>query len=106
MPQPQRDQACIHGNQQRESNKDEKRRAERLKELQNLNSVAKKANPLVTVVNTESAFKATELFINYSSYFLDMPEMNIKWLYNELCRIHGGVSEISQHVNSISALWM
>lgn len=80
--------------------KDEKRRAERLKELRNVKPSAKKANPLVTVVNTESAFKATELLVNNSSYFLDMAEMNVKWLYNELCGIHGGVSKISQHARS------
>ena len=78
----------------------EEKRAQRLKELRNLNT-AKKANPLVTVVNVESAFKATELLVNHSSYFLDMPEMNVKWLYNELCGTHGGVSKFR---NSCSPL--
>jgi hypothetical protein len=71
----------------------DEKRAQRLKELRTLNTSTKKANPLVAVVNVESAFKATELLVNHSSYFLDMPEMNVKWLYNELCGVHGGVSK-------------
>lgn len=74
----------------------EEKRAERLKELRSCNVSAKRASPLVTVVNSKSAFKATEVLVNCSSHFLDMPEMNIKWLHAQLCSIHGGVGEDNQ----------
>lgn len=68
------------------------KREERLKELRSGN-MTKKANPLVTVVNSEAAFKSAETLINCCSHFLDMAEMSVKWLYRELCGLHGGVSE-------------
>lgn len=74
----------------------EEKREQRLKELRS-RGASKKANPLVTIVNSDSAFKATELLVNHSSYFLDMPEMNVKWLHSQLCGIHGGVSNIHYH---------
>lgn len=68
------------------------KREERLKQLRSSNS-SKKAIPLVGVVNSEAAFKSTEILVNCSSHFLDMPELNIKWLHRELCGLHGGVCQ-------------
>lgn len=70
----------------------DEKRGQRLKDLRSRNASAKRVNPLVTVVNSESAFKATEILVNRSSHFLDMPEMNVRWLHDQLCGIRGGVS--------------
>lgn len=59
------------------------KREERLKELHNSNT-SKKADPLIALINCDPAFRVTESLVNTSSHFLEMTEMNIRWLWQQL----------------------
>lgn len=80
----------------------ESKREERVKELRTSNS-SKKASPLIGVINSDAAFKCTDLLVNHgSSHFMEMPEMNVKWLHRELCGVHGGVWNLFLLLHNVS----
>jgi len=71
---------------------DEKKRSARLTELRTTTGIRKKANKFVAILNSNPAFQAVELLVQHGGHFMEMPEMNVRWLHGQLCGTYGGVS--------------
>ena len=68
------------------------KRKERMQELRTDNATRKKANKLVAILKSNPVFLSVEQLVQHGPHFMEMPDMNVKWLHNHLCGIHGGVS--------------
>jgi len=73
---------------------DNQKRTARLTELRSAAGVRKKADKLVAIFNSNSAFHAVEQLVQYGGHFMEMPEMNVRWLQGHLCGPYGGVSPL------------
>ncbi|KAI6102269.1 hypothetical protein F5141DRAFT_1217879 [Pisolithus sp. B1] len=70
---------------------DLQKRAARLVELRSSTGIRKKANKLVALLNSNPAFHAVEQLVQHGGHFMEMPEMNIRWLHGHLCGPYGGL---------------
>ncbi|KAI6035898.1 hypothetical protein PISMIDRAFT_15689 [Pisolithus microcarpus 441] len=67
------------------------KRAARLVELRSSTGIRKKANKLVAILNSNPAFHAVEQLVQHGGHFMEMPEMNVRWLHSHLCGPYGGL---------------
>ncbi|KAI5999911.1 hypothetical protein EDD15DRAFT_2362418 [Pisolithus albus] len=67
------------------------KRAARLVELRSSTGIRKKANKLVAILNSNPAFHAVEQLVQHGGHFMEMPEMNVRWLHGHLCGPYGGL---------------
>ncbi|KAG9309132.1 hypothetical protein JVU11DRAFT_10839 [Chiua virens] len=67
------------------------KREERIRALRIDTTARKKASKLVTILNSNPAFLAIEQLIEHGPHFMEMPDMNVRWLYKHLCGVHGGL---------------
>ncbi|KAI6025512.1 hypothetical protein EDC04DRAFT_237837 [Pisolithus marmoratus] len=70
---------------------DQEKRAARLVELRSSTGIRKKANKLVAILNSNTAFHAIEQLVQRGAHFMEMPEMNMHWLHAHLCGTYGGL---------------
>jgi len=70
---------------------DDQKRAVRMAELRSAAAARKKANKLLAIFNSNSAFHAVEQLVQHGGHFMEMPEMNVRWLQGQLCGPCGGV---------------
>lgn len=73
---------------------DDQKRTAKMAELRSAASVRKKANKLLAILNSDPAFHAVEQLVHRGGHFMEMPEMNVRWLQGHLCGPHGGVGSL------------